>query len=68
MAAIRKMRIHGFGGKEVLRADDVEPSLRNAAVRVASVNPVKTGYPEARAMICLSSSNRIRKRKSSQFV
>ena len=45
MAAIRKMRIHGFGGKEVLRADDVEPSLPNAAVRVASVNPVdfKTG-------------------------
>ena len=45
MTAIRKMRIHGFGGKEVLRADDVEPSLPNAAVRVASVNPVdfKTG-------------------------
>ena len=38
MTAIRKMRIHGFGGKEVLRADDVEPS--HAAVRVASVNPV----------------------------
>jgi len=33
MTAIRKMRIHGFGGKEVLRADDVEPSLPNAAVR-----------------------------------
>jgi hypothetical protein len=45
MTAIRKIRIHGFGGKEVLRADDVEPSLPNAAARVASVNPVdfKTG-------------------------
>jgi NADPH:quinone reductase-like Zn-dependent oxidoreductase len=39
------MRIHRFGGKEVLQADDVEPSLPDAgqvlvAVDAASVNPV----------------------------
>jgi NADPH:quinone reductase-like Zn-dependent oxidoreductase len=39
------MRIHSFGGKEVLRADDIEPSLPDAgqvliAVHAASVNPV----------------------------
>jgi hypothetical protein len=36
----QKNAIHGFGGKEVHRADEVEPSLPNAAVRVASVNPL----------------------------
>jgi NADPH:quinone reductase-like Zn-dependent oxidoreductase len=45
MAPITKMRIHCFGGKEVLQADDVELSLPDAgqvlvAVRAASVNPV----------------------------
>jgi NADPH:quinone reductase-like Zn-dependent oxidoreductase len=52
MAPITKMRIHHFGAKihhfgakEVLQADDVEPSLPDAgralvAVRAASVNPV----------------------------
>jgi NADPH:quinone reductase-like Zn-dependent oxidoreductase len=45
MSPITKMRIHSFGGKEVLRADDIEPSLPDAgqvlvAVRAASVNPV----------------------------
>ena len=45
MAPTMKMRIHRFGGKEVLQADDVEPSLPDAgqvlvAVRAASVNPV----------------------------
>jgi NADPH:quinone reductase-like Zn-dependent oxidoreductase len=45
MTAIRKMRIHRFGGNEVLQADDVEPSLPDAgqllvAVHAASVNPV----------------------------
>jgi hypothetical protein len=30
MAPITKMRIHCFGGKEVLQADDVEPSLPDA--------------------------------------
>jgi len=45
MAPITKMRIHRFGGKEVLQAEDVEPSLPDAgqvlvAVSAASVNPV----------------------------
>jgi NADPH:quinone reductase-like Zn-dependent oxidoreductase len=45
MAPVTKMRIHRFGGKEVLQADDVEPSLPDAgqvlvAVEAASVNPV----------------------------
>jgi NADPH:quinone reductase-like Zn-dependent oxidoreductase len=45
MAPITKMRIHSFGGKEVLQADDIEPSLPDAgqvlvAMRAASVNPV----------------------------
>jgi NADPH:quinone reductase-like Zn-dependent oxidoreductase len=45
MAPITEMRIHRFGGKEVLEADDIEPSLPDAgqvlvAVRAASVNPV----------------------------
>src|SRR5579862_4397908 len=30
MPAIRKMRIHRFGGADVLQADDVEPSLPDA--------------------------------------
>jgi hypothetical protein len=30
MALITKMRIHRFGGREVLQADDVEPSLPDA--------------------------------------
>jgi NADPH:quinone reductase-like Zn-dependent oxidoreductase len=45
MAKIRKMRIHGFGGNEVLQADEVEQSQPDAgqvlvSVRAASVNPV----------------------------
>jgi NADPH:quinone reductase-like Zn-dependent oxidoreductase len=45
MPPTTKMRIHRFGGKEVLQADDVEPSLPDAgqvlvAVDAASVNPV----------------------------
>jgi len=45
MTAIRKFRIHSFGGPEVLQGDDVEPSLPDAsqilvAVKAASVNPV----------------------------
>lgn len=45
MAPITKMRIHRFGGKEVLQADEVESSLPDAgqvlvAVQAASVNPV----------------------------
>jgi NADPH:quinone reductase-like Zn-dependent oxidoreductase len=45
MSRIREMRIHRFGGKEVLQGDDLEPSLPDAgqvlvSVRAASVNPV----------------------------
>jgi NADPH:quinone reductase-like Zn-dependent oxidoreductase len=45
MAPVTKMRIHRFGGKEVLQADVIEPSLPDAgqvlvAVHAASVNPV----------------------------
>jgi hypothetical protein len=44
MTAIRKMRIHGFGGKEVLLPNDIEPSLPDAAKCwspcAASVDPV----------------------------
>jgi NADPH:quinone reductase-like Zn-dependent oxidoreductase len=45
MSPITKMRIHSFGGKEVLQADDIEPSLPDAgqvlvAVHAASINPV----------------------------
>jgi NADPH:quinone reductase-like Zn-dependent oxidoreductase len=45
MSPITKMRIHSFGGKDVLRADEIEPSLPDAgqvlvAVHGASVNPV----------------------------
>jgi NADPH:quinone reductase-like Zn-dependent oxidoreductase len=45
MAPVTKMRIHRFGDKEVLQADNVEPSLPDAgqvlvAVCAASVNPV----------------------------
>jgi NADPH:quinone reductase-like Zn-dependent oxidoreductase len=45
MAAITKMRIHRFGGKEVLQAEEVEPSFPDAgqvlvAVHAAGVNPV----------------------------
>jgi NADPH:quinone reductase-like Zn-dependent oxidoreductase len=45
MAPITKMRIHRFGGKEVLQADAIEPSIPDAgqvlvAVHAASVNPV----------------------------
>ena len=45
MTKIRKMRIHAFGGPEVLRADEVEFSLPDASqvlvgVKAASVNPV----------------------------
>jgi NADPH:quinone reductase-like Zn-dependent oxidoreductase len=42
---IRKVRIHRFGGPDVLQIDDVEPSLPDASqvlvsVKAASVNPV----------------------------
>jgi NADPH:quinone reductase-like Zn-dependent oxidoreductase len=45
MNKVRTMRIHRFGGKEVLQADSLEHSLPDAgqilvAVRAASVNPV----------------------------
>jgi NADPH:quinone reductase-like Zn-dependent oxidoreductase len=45
MTKIREMRIHRFGGPEVLQADDIEPSLPDALqvlvkVRSASINPV----------------------------
>ena len=45
MSKIRKMRIHRFGGKDVLQADEVEESQPDAgqvllSVRAASVNPV----------------------------
>jgi NADPH:quinone reductase-like Zn-dependent oxidoreductase len=45
MTSIRKLRIHRFGGQEVLQADEVEPSLPDAsqilvAMKAASVNPV----------------------------
>ncbi|HEX3849122.1 MAG TPA: NADP-dependent oxidoreductase [Steroidobacteraceae bacterium] len=42
---IRKVRIHRFGGPEVLQIDEVEPSLPDASqvlvrVKAASINPV----------------------------
>jgi NADPH:quinone reductase-like Zn-dependent oxidoreductase len=42
---IRKVRIHRFGGSDVLQIDEIEPSLPNAgqvlvSVKAASVNPV----------------------------
>ena len=42
---IRMMRIHRFGGPDVLQADEVEPSLPDASqvlvrVKAASINPV----------------------------
>jgi NADPH:quinone reductase-like Zn-dependent oxidoreductase len=42
---VRKVRIHGFGGPDVLRVDEVEPSMPDAlqilvGVRAASINPV----------------------------
>jgi NADPH:quinone reductase-like Zn-dependent oxidoreductase len=45
MSRIKAVRIHGFGGNEVLRIDEVEPSMPDATeilikVRAASVNPV----------------------------
>jgi NADPH:quinone reductase-like Zn-dependent oxidoreductase len=45
MTKIRKIRIHRFGGADVLQIDEVEPSLPDASqvlvsVRAASVNPV----------------------------
>ena len=45
MTKIRTMRIHHFGGPDVLQADDVEPSLPDASqvlvrVNAASINPV----------------------------
>jgi NADPH:quinone reductase-like Zn-dependent oxidoreductase len=45
MAKIREMRIHRFGGPDVLQADEVEPSLPDASqvlvsVKAASINPV----------------------------
>jgi NADPH:quinone reductase-like Zn-dependent oxidoreductase len=52
---IRKVRIHRFGGPEVLQVDAVEPSLPDASqvlvtVKAASINPVdfkirNGGYP-----------------------
>jgi len=45
MAKIRMMRIHRFGGPEVIQADEVEPSQPDAKqvlvkVKAASINPV----------------------------
>ncbi len=45
MTKIREMRIHRFGGPEVLQLDQVEPSLPDASqvlvkVNAASINPV----------------------------
>jgi NADPH:quinone reductase-like Zn-dependent oxidoreductase len=45
MSPIREIRIHRFGGPDVLQADQVEPSLPDAAqvlvaVKAASANPV----------------------------
>jgi NADPH:quinone reductase-like Zn-dependent oxidoreductase len=45
MSKIREMRIHRFGGKDVLQADEVDPSMPDAgqvliAVRAAGLNPV----------------------------
>ena len=45
MSTIHEFRLHRFGGPEVLRLDEVEPSLPDAsqvlvAVKAASVNPV----------------------------
>jgi NADPH:quinone reductase-like Zn-dependent oxidoreductase len=45
MTKIREIRIHRFGGPEVLQLDEIEPSLPDASqilvsVRAASVNPV----------------------------
>ncbi len=45
MTKIREMRIHRFGGPDVLQADEVEPSLPDASqvlvgVKAASINPV----------------------------
>jgi NADPH:quinone reductase-like Zn-dependent oxidoreductase len=45
MSTIREFRLHRFGGPEVLRLDEVEPSLPDAsqvlvAIKAASVNPV----------------------------
>jgi NADPH:quinone reductase-like Zn-dependent oxidoreductase len=45
MAKIRKIRIHEFGGPDVLRIDNVEPSLPDASqvlvtIKAASINPV----------------------------
>jgi NADPH:quinone reductase-like Zn-dependent oxidoreductase len=45
MAKIRMMRIHRFGGRDVLQADEVEPSLPDAGqilvqTKGASINPV----------------------------
>ena len=42
---VRKVRIHSFGGPDVLRVDEVEPSMPDAlqvlvGVRAASINPV----------------------------
>jgi NADPH:quinone reductase-like Zn-dependent oxidoreductase len=45
MTTVRKMRIHRFGGPEVLELEEIEPSLPDAAqilvrTKAASVNPV----------------------------
>jgi NADPH:quinone reductase-like Zn-dependent oxidoreductase len=45
MTRVRQMRIHRFGGKEVLQADEVELSQPDAGevlirVQAASINPV----------------------------
>jgi NADPH:quinone reductase-like Zn-dependent oxidoreductase len=58
MTKIRAMRIHRFGGPEVLQADEIEPSQPDAGqihvrVRAASINPVdfkiRTGkYPSVK--------------------
>src|ERR1700691_2834643 len=45
MTKIRAMRIHRFGGPEVLQVDEIEPSQPDAGqihvhVKAASINPV----------------------------
>jgi len=59
---VRKVRIHRFGGPEVLRIDELEPSMPDAlqvlvGVKAASVNPVdykiRNGrYPASKKTDC----------------
>jgi NADPH:quinone reductase-like Zn-dependent oxidoreductase len=50
----RKLRIHRFGGPDVLRVEEVEPSMPDAlqvlvSVKAASVNPVGTSKRRIRS-------------------